>query len=63
MFASAKVFRVDLVVENDIRIFPVLVEFEKQTDGTRRRERQPHPDVESKFSKSNYTLNLSHLTT
>jgi len=43
----------DWFVELDIRIL-VLVEFEKQTDGTRRREQRPHPDVESKFSKNNY---------
>ena len=29
----------------------VLVKFEKQTDGTRRRRRRANPDVESRFSK------------
>ncbi len=36
--------------------FPVLVKFEKQTDGTRRRRVNANPDVESKFSKNNYKL-------
>ena len=49
-------------MEIDIRIFLVRVEFENQTDGTRRREPKANPDVESKFSKNNYTLNIPYLT-
>jgi hypothetical protein len=41
--------------------FLVLVEFEKQTDGTRRRRLRANPDVESKFSKNNYTFNIAYL--
>ncbi len=37
--------------------FLVLVKFEKQTDGTRRRKLRANPDVESRFSKNNYTFN------
>jgi 3-hydroxy-3-methylglutaryl CoA synthase len=62
--ASAIVFILDLIEKIDIRISWVLVEFEKQTDGTRRRTQRANPDVESKFSKNNYTLiNIAHMTT
>jgi hypothetical protein len=48
-------------MEIDIR-FLVLVKFEKQTDGTRRRKLRANPDVESKFSKNNYAFNITHVT-
>jgi len=48
---------VNFVVEIDIR-FPALVEFEKQTDGTRRRRVGANPDVESRFPSNNYIINI-----
>lgn len=37
-------------------------ESKKQTDGTRRRKLRANPDVEGKFSKNNYSLNIPYLT-
>src|ERR1700730_6260135 len=60
---STTVFPIELCRGDRHQNFPVLVEFEKQTDGTRRRRRRAYPDVESRFSKNNYTLNIPYITT
>jgi len=49
-----------LVVEIDIRISWYWSSLKKQTDGTRRRRLHANPDVESRFSKNNYTLNIPY---
>jgi hypothetical protein len=63
MCASVNRFLLYFVVEIDIRIPLALVEFEKQTDGTRRTKLRANPDVESRFSKNYYLLNIPHMTT
>jgi hypothetical protein len=58
---GAIVFLFDFVVEIDIRISWYWSSLKKQTDGTRRRRRSANPDVESKFLKNNYTLNIPYM--